>query len=110
MRTSFLVVENLVADMLLGTAFVNKIMKSMYPKHGVVVSTESYPVALETQPDALSQANTVECPESQVNLEQVPVSSSIGKQKTIPGLLKTLVSVRTSEIAVQLVSTNHKLT
>lgn len=47
-RTGFLVVENLVVHMFLGTAFNDKYIKRIYPKQGVVVPTSLYLVALET--------------------------------------------------------------
>lgn len=67
--TRFSVVDNLVLDILLGTGFITKNMKSIYPKRGVVVSTGSCPVASETESNATSQANSVECPENRVDTE-----------------------------------------
>lgn len=96
--------------MLLATAVINKKGKSMYPKSGVVVPTGSCLVLVETQPDALPQENTIECPENWINKEQVPLACSVAKQETIPGLSEALVSVRTSGKDLQLVLMHDKLT
>lgn len=72
-RTGLLLFENLVIRTLLGTACINKNIKIMYPKRGVVAPMGSLPVVLETKPDATPQENTVDCPENRVTKEKVPL-------------------------------------
>lgn len=109
-RIDFLVVESLVVDILLGTAFNIKNIKSRYPKCVVAVPTGSCPVDSETQPNATPQANTDECPEKQVDKMQEPLPCGVAKRNKIPRLSEPLISVRTSWRSLQPVSTHNKLT
>lgn len=96
--------------MLLGTAFINRNITSMNPTHGVVVPMRSCPVTSKTQPDATLQVDTVECPENQVNQEQVPLPCSVVTEKKILRVLKASALVGTSERCLQLMSTHDEVT
>lgn len=89
-RTKFLAVQNLVEDML-GTAFITKNIKNLYPGQGVVTPTGSGQVALIQQSKGKSQANAIKCPENHVDTEQVLLPCSIAKQKLIPELSEALI-------------------
>lgn len=80
-RTGFLVVEDLVVDMLLAMAFINNNIKSIYQKQEVVIPTGSGPAALDQPSKGKLETNVVKCPETSVVTEKVPLLCSVGKQK-----------------------------
>lgn len=59
-RNRCLVTANLAADMFADTPFINKIVKSMFPKHEMDTTKISSLVVLLTQADAELQVNVSE--------------------------------------------------
>lgn len=60
-RNGFWVIENVVVDMLLGTIFIKKTLKSIYSQQGVVIPSGWGLVASEKPSNEMLKENATEC-------------------------------------------------
>lgn len=106
-RIGILRVENLAVDILLGTAFIDESIKSVFPKCDVLVPMEPSPAM--TQVDAMLAIKVLRNHSARFHEEQEPVLCSVEKQKENPQPSKALVSVQTKIFTLKFLSSYDRL-